>query len=435
MTDVRRPDAVEDVRIGAALERFRSSDDVVPRGMRPVIEESWQRCFRNGLGRTESSALQRSAAPASRPLSARALELREASDAVMAQASKTLAGCGTFMALTDATGVVLRADGDEQVVADAASIGVTAGSNWSEALRGTNGLGTALYLGDYVQVHGPEHYCLSACTWTCVANVVRDPVDQAVVGALAISGPNDAFDAHLPPLVLASVARVSAALTAQEELRRKRLLEHALTMVSRKSTTGLMLFDRRGRLLTADARARAALAALGAASAAAASARVWALDFCLDDTTLAQLPFWLRADWLEAVVAGEQRIGTIVKIPATIHAPLARESGLPRYKLRRVIAYIDARLSDTISLEDLASVAGVSRFHFHRQFKKSLGVTPHDYILRARIERAKGLLLESDLTVGEVSGAVGFVDQSHFSHTFRRLTAMTPRNFRNCMAG
>jgi AraC family transcriptional regulator len=123
-----------------------------------------------------------------------------------------------------------------------------------------------------------------------------------------------------------------------------------------------------------------------------------------------------------------------VKIPATIHAALSKEGGLPRYKLRRVIAYIDARIGDNISLEDLASVAGVSRFHFHRQFKKSLGVTPHDYILRARIERAKGLLIESDLTVGEVSGAVGFVDQSHFSHTFRRLTAMTPRSFRNFMS-
>jgi AraC-like DNA-binding protein len=283
-------------------------------------------------------------------------------------------------------------------------------------------------------VHGPEHFCVSASTWTCTADVVRDPVDETVVGALAVSGPTEAFDPHLPPLVLASAARVRAALAEREDLRRKQLLEHALTMLSRKTTTGLMLFDRRGRLLTADARARAALTALGAARTTADSGRVQALDICVDpDGSLAQLPFWLRADWLEPVVVGYERIGTIVKIPHTVDAP-SREGGLPRYKLRRVIAYIDDRIGDTISLEDLAGVAGVSRFHFHRQFKKSLGMTPHDYILRARIERAKGLLIESDLTVGEVSGAVGFVDQSHFSHTFRRLTTMTPRSFRDCMS-
>ena len=435
MTDVGYAVAGEDARIAVALERFRRGEDAVPREVRALIGESWQRCFRNGLHLSaRSSGPPHSAAALTGSVPARSRELREASEAVMAQARTALAGCRTMMALVDTAGVVLCADGDDNAVADAAIMGLTPGSNWSEASRGTNGLGTALYVGDQVQVHGPEHYCASASTWTCTANVVRDPVDDTVVGALSVSGPTDAFDPHLPPLVLASSDRVRAALEEREELRRKQLLEHALTMVSRKTTTGLMLFDRRGRLLTADARARAALASLGAGRAPD-WARVQALDICVDpDGALAQMPFWMRADWLEAVVVGDERIGTIAKIPSTIHAALSKEGGLPRYKLRRVIAFIDARIGDNISLEDLAGVAGVSRFHFHRQFKKSLGVTPHDYILRARIERAKGLLIESDLTVGEVSGAVGFVDQSHFSHTFRRLTAMTPRSFRNFMS-
>lgn len=437
MNDVGHANVGEDARIAVALERFQRGEDAVPRDVRAMIGESWQRCFRNGLHLSARSRTQPGGVPApTRSLPARSRELREASDAVMAQAHTALAGCRTMMSLVDAMGVVLWADGDENAVADAASMGLTPGSNWSEALRGTNGLGTALYVADQVQVYGPEHYCAGgACTWTCTANVVRDPVDNTVLGALSVSGPADAFDPHLPPLVLASSDRVRAALEEREELRRKQLLEHALGMVSRRTTTGLMLFDRRGRLLTADARARAALSALGAARATADSARVQALDVCVDpDGALAQLPFWMRADWLEAVVVDDERIGTIVKIPSTIHGGISKDGGLPRYKLRRVIAFIDARIGDNISLEDLAGVAGVSRFHFHRQFKKSLGVTPHDYILRARIERAKGLLIESDLTVGEVSGAVGFVDQSHFSHTFRRLTAMTPRSFRNFMS-
>jgi AraC-like DNA-binding protein len=434
MTDVGHDIADEDARIAVALERFQRGDDPVPRDVRAMIRESWQRCFRNGLHLSAKAGAQPGSVPP-RALPARSGELRDASEAVMAQARTALTGCRTMMALVDAAGVVLCADGDGNAVADAASMGLTRGSNWSEAARGTNGLGTALYVASQVQVHGPEHYCASASTWTCTANVVRDPVDNTVLGALSVSGPSDAFDPHLPLLVLASSDRVRAALEEREELRRKQLLEHALTMVARKTTTGLMLFDRRGRLLTADARARAALASFGAARATMECARVQALDICVDpDGALTQMPFWMRADWLEAVVVGDERIGTIVKIPSTIHGALSKHGGLPRYKLRRVIAYIDARIGDNISLEDLAGVAGVSRFHFHRQFKKSLGVTPHDYLLRARIERAKGLLIESDLTVGEVSGAVGFVDQSHFSHTFRRLTAMTPRSFRNFMS-
>jgi AraC-like DNA-binding protein len=265
--------------------------------------------------------------------------------------------------------------------------------------------------------------------------LVRDPVDDRVLGAVSVGGPSCAFDVHLLPLVLATATGMRAALAEREELRRKRLLEYALSMLSRRSATGLMLFDRRGRLVTADARARSALATLCATDDEVLSTRIGALDLCAGADACAQMPFWLRGQWLEPVIADDERIGTIVKFPGTLQAVPSMETGLPRYKLRRVMAYVDARLGGPISLDDLANVAGVSRFHVHRQFRKSVGVTPREYVLRTRIERAKGLLTESDLTVGEVSGAVGFADQSHFSNIFRRLTAMTPRGFRNSMSG
>jgi AraC-like DNA-binding protein len=418
-----------------ALARFQRGDDRAPQGVRPVIEESWQRCFRNGVDPFAPRAPVHNGE--SRPLrSGRNRELLEASRAVMAQARTALNGCGTMLILADAVGMVLRTDGDDNALAAADGAGITRGSNWSEAARGTSGIGTSLYLGDAVHVHGPEHYCRLHHLWTCSACVVRDPVDEAVLGALSVAGPSEAFDPHLFPLVLASAAGVRAALAEREDLRREQLLEHAVAMLSHRTTAGLMLFDRRGRLVTADARARSALATLGAADDAALSAHVLALDFCAGDgPEAAPLPFWLRGRWLEPVIAGEERIGTLVKFPATLAVFSSRGgSGLPRYKLRRVLAYVEASIGGPIGLDDLANVAGVSRFHFHRQFRKSLGVTPHEYVLRVRIERAKGLLTDSDLSVGEVSGAVGFADQSHFSNTFRKLTAMTPRSFRNSMS-
>ncbi len=429
-----RPVADEDTAVAAALVRFQRGDDRVPRGVRPVIEESWQRCFRSGVDPIRPRAPLRSGDPVRR--SARNQELLEASDAVMAQARTALSGCRTMLILADAAAEVLRTDGDDNALAAAQSVGLIYGSNWSEAARGTSGLGTALYLGDAVHVHGPEHYCRTHHIWTCSASVVRDPVDEGVLGALSVAGPSEAFDPHLFPLVLASAAGVRSALAEREALRRKQLLEYALAMLSRRTTTGLMLFDRRGRLLTVDARARSALATLGGEDDSAPSARLLALDVCAPTgASVAPLPFWLRSRWLEPVMAREERIGTIVKLPVALQISLSRNSGLPRYKLRRVMAYVDARIGGPISLHDLATVAGVSRFHFHRQFRKSVGVTPHEYVLRVRIERAKGLLTGSDLTVGEVSGAVGFADQSHFSNIFRKLTAMTPRSFRNSMSG
>jgi sigma-54 dependent transcriptional regulator, acetoin dehydrogenase operon transcriptional activator AcoR len=428
------PLAVTDTSIRAAWARFQRGDDRVPRGVRPVIEESWQRCLRNGVDPvTPHPSRSRETA---RSRTERRQELLDASQTVMAQARTALSGCGTMLILADASGVVLRTDGDDNALAAADSVGLTRGTNWSEAERGTSGLGTSLYLGDAIHVHGPEHYCQTHQGWTCSASVVRDPVDEGVLGGLSVAGPSGAFDPHLFPLVLASAVGVRLALAEREDLRRQRLLEHALGMLSQRATTGLMLFDRRGRLVTADARARSALAVLGAADDAAPSARIAALDVCAATAAgIAPMPFWLQDRWLEAVIAGDERIGTIVKFPGALPAVASMMSGLPRYKLRRVVAYVDARLGDPISLDDLAGVAGVSRFHFHRQFRKTVGVTPREYVLRARIERAKGLLIESDLTVGEVSGAVGFADQSHFSNMFRRLTAMTPRGFRNSMTG
>jgi AraC-like DNA-binding protein len=427
--------AGDDPAIRSALVRYQRGEDRVPRGVRPVIEESWQRSLQSGVDPVLPRAV-RSAEPG-RPRTARRQELLDASRTVMAQAKTALSGCGTMLILADAAGVVLRTDGDDNALADADGIGLSPGSTWSESARGTCGIGTSLYLGEaLLHVHGPEHYCREHQSWSCSASVVRDPADDSLLGALSVGGPSGAFDPHWLPLVLAAANGVRAALAEREELRRKRLLEYALAMLSRRSTSGLMLFDRRGRLVTADARARSALASLCVTDDETLFTRIVALDDCAGpEASAAQMPFWLRGQWLEAVIADDERIGTIVKFPGTVPAVSALGSGLPRYKLRRVVAYVDARLGGPISLDDLANVAGVSRFHFHRQFRKSVGVTPREYVLRARIERAKGLLTESDLTVGEVSGAVGFADQSHFSNIFRRLTAMTPRSFRNSMSG
>ena len=103
--------------------------------------------------------------------------------------------------------------------------------------------------------------------------------------------------------------------------------------------------------------------------------------------------------------------------------------GLAGSVLRRIRAYIDAHIGEHISLEDLAREAGVSRFHFARQFRLSTGESPMGYLRRVRIERSKSILQSRETTIAEVAATLGFSDQSHFTRTFGRLVGVSPGSF------
>jgi AraC family transcriptional regulator len=97
--------------------------------------------------------------------------------------------------------------------------------------------------------------------------------------------------------------------------------------------------------------------------------------------------------------------------------------------LRRVRGYIDEHIGERISLDELARQAGVSRFHFARQFRLSTGESPMAYLRRMRIERSKSILQTREATIAEVAAGLGFSDQSHFTRTFGRLVGVSPRSF------
>lgn len=96
---------------------------------------------------------------------------------------------------------------------------------------------------------------------------------------------------------------------------------------------------------------------------------------------------------------------------------------------REVTEYIHAHLSQPLTLPELASLAAMSPYHFTRAFKQALGVSPHQYIISARIEQARKLLLKGDLPLTQVATELGFYDQSHFTRTFKRLVGFTPQAF------
>ena len=110
--------------------------------------------------------------------------------------------------------------------------------------------------------------------------------------------------------------------------------------------------------------------------------------------------------------------------------PVTFKGGLSAARLRHVIEFISDNYGRDIKLAELAQVAGMSSFHFAREFKRTTGTTPHQYLIKFRIERAKALLAKRDLPLIEVGLRAGFSHQSHFTRLFRRVTGTTPHSYR-----
>ncbi|NEO86793.1 MAG: helix-turn-helix transcriptional regulator [Spirulina sp. SIO3F2] len=113
---------------------------------------------------------------------------------------------------------------------------------------------------------------------------------------------------------------------------------------------------------------------------------------------------------------------------ATLNLP--PEQRLERQRLAQVIDYIEAHLTEDLSLQDLAIVSGLSKFHFSRLFKQAFGMTPHRYLMQRRVERAALVLKREDWAIAQVAQQFGFADQSHFTRVFKQMKGVTPRQFR-----
>jgi len=105
--------------------------------------------------------------------------------------------------------------------------------------------------------------------------------------------------------------------------------------------------------------------------------------------------------------------------------------GLSRHQLRQVIDYINGHLDRDLGLAELAKIVQMSPHYFTRLFKQSTGLTPHQYVIHRRVERAKELLLNGELTIAEVAYSVGFANQSHLNRHLKRLLGVTPRYIRH----
>jgi AraC-like DNA-binding protein len=108
--------------------------------------------------------------------------------------------------------------------------------------------------------------------------------------------------------------------------------------------------------------------------------------------------------------------------------------GLSRCALRRVEEYVDAHLDAALDIDELAALVRMSPSHFTRSFNRSVGLTPHRYVIQCRVGKARELLTTTDLPLTEIALNIGFSDQSHFSRRFQEFVGMPPGAFRRAGA-
>jgi len=108
----------------------------------------------------------------------------------------------------------------------------------------------------------------------------------------------------------------------------------------------------------------------------------------------------------------------------------APASAMTRRQMQRVLDFIESHLAHALGLGALAQVAGMSRTRFLSGFKRTTGVSPHRYLMNRRVERAKVLLADLDLSLHEVAAQLGYSEQASFSRVFRRIAQITPGAYR-----
>jgi len=116
---------------------------------------------------------------------------------------------------------------------------------------------------------------------------------------------------------------------------------------------------------------------------------------------------------------------------AVRHRPVQiYRGGLGSARLRRIKELVHAKMEDDLSLDEMAQSVGLSTAHFARMFRKSTGETPHQFVLRQRVERAKAMLRAPDARVLDVAVACGFKTQQHFAQVFRDVSRVSPTEYR-----
>ncbi len=418
------------------------------------VATSWQRCANEyGVNPLQNEA--------PRILTPHELEdLREPLDQLIFSAQeeidrlyKVVRAAGYTLLFCDAAGVAVEHRGDDDDASRFKYWGTWLGGVWSEAIEGTNGIGTCIAEERPVTIHRSQHFRSRHINLSCSGAPVFD-VDGRLMAVLDVSAidPELSERAH----ALTGALTVNSARSIEERFFRERFRREWIIAVAlpEGGAPGVLLaVDSDQRIVGANRGARSSL--LLDDQGLRSGVSLWSLferdpalfrrkdgaDIATRLVVVGSNEIWPALITPPESGVGARRIGTNVALHARPRldllaslgqlapTPQAR-GGLPPGAIRRVREYVEAHLSESMDLAELAGIAGLSVFHFARQFKQSAGVTPHHYLVQRRVERAQDMLSRTDLSLAEIALAAGFSDQSHLARHFRQMLGTTPGEFR-----
>ena len=127
---------------------------------------------------------------------------------------------------------------------------------------------------------------------------------------------------------------------------------------------------------------------------------------------------------------GQGFISYVVLVYGGLPIKRLARGGLAFWQLRRAYEFIDCNMAEDPSISEVADQCGLSRSYFSRAFKRETGLSPHQWLMKQRVERAKELLREPGVQLAEVAQICGFVDQSHLGRVFLRIEGCSPGRWR-----
>jgi transcriptional regulator of acetoin/glycerol metabolism len=355
--------------------------------------------------------------------------------------------------LCNRDGVAIQHRGDEAKAEEFKHWGIWLGGVWSEQVEGTNGIGTAIVEQRPVFVHCGQHFRTRHANLTCAGAPIFD-ADNKLIAVLDASRIDLGRSDRAHGLVLAAV---TASVRAIEERLFRHSFRRAWTIAAappQTSGAGLLLaIDDDQRVIGADHVAREAL---GLDEKDPLSGKSLSTFFHYDRSLFRRgderdsPAQWIRLDsesaWNVsitpplrtskelrnseyAVIHSRPRLSTLENLSAET-IPTPSRGGLSPAVARRVCDYIEGHLDEKIRLDGLAALAGLSSDHFARAFHQSVGLPPHTYLLRRRLEQVEHMLRDTHAPLSEIALATGFSDQSHLARHFRRWAGVSPRQVR-----
>ena len=235
--------------IHRAWELHNSGIDL-PDGVRAEIHQSWVRSTSAGIDPRCGEAPSAEDASEVEKLRQSNRELCRAARGSLDKIGRMLHGAEAMLILTDENGLVIEAIGDPKTLAAGRDINLHVGALWNEHAVGTNGIGTTLWAGEPMFVHGGEHYVEALKEWSCAAAPIRNPIDQSVIGAVDLSGLTKIFRHHNTAFAAAAAGEIQAALAQALNEERIRLLDALIEQGPVAGhEDGILILDRAGRVV------------------------------------------------------------------------------------------------------------------------------------------------------------------------------------------